>query len=170
MRVKLLAFASLCIIFSSCSIKVVEATTTHKQVMDKYKTKDQIVAKFGLPTNKKTEGEYEEWLYDYGTKTITDAAAVGNGYSGTRSGASVIGGAIAGRTAAGNPAVVGGATGYGASNTATSNSAKSRMVTQDYKTFIKFTLKGNSVVTWESNGLDYGTYERVTKKWSELNK
>jgi hypothetical protein len=44
------------------------------------------------------------------------------------------------------------------------------MVTQDYKTFIKFTLKGNSVVTWESNGLDYGTYERVTKKWSELNK
>lgn len=161
---------SLFLLCSSCSIKVVEATTTHKQVMDRYKSKDQIVAKFGLPTNKKTEGEYEEWLYDYGTKTITDAAAVGNGYSGTRSGASIIGGAIAGRTAAGNPAVVGGASAIGASNTATSNSAKSRMVTQDYKTFIKFTLKGNNVVTWESNGLDYGTYEKVTKKWSELNK
>lgn len=161
---------SLFLLSSSCSIKVIEATTTHKQMMDRYKSKDLIVAKFGLPTNKKTEGEYEEWLYDYGTKTVTDAAAVGNGYSGTRSGASVIGAAIAGKTAAGNTAVVGGATGYGASNTATSSTAKSRMVTQDYKTFIKFTLKGNNVVTWESNGLDYGTYEKVTKKWSELNK
>lgn len=161
---------SLFLLCSSCSIKVVEATTTHKQVMDKYKSKDQIVAKFGLPTSKKTEGEYEEWLYDYGTKTITDAAAVGNGYSGTRSGASIIGAAVSGRTAAGNPAVVGGATGIGLSNTATSSSAKSRMVTQDYKTFIKFTMKDNSVVTWESNGVDYGTYERVSKKWSELKK
>jgi hypothetical protein len=159
-------FASLAVV--GCSVKVLEATTTHKQVMDQFVTKDQIIKKFGLPTSKKNEGEYEEWLYDYGTKTVTDAAAVGSSYAGTRSTAGVIGAAVAGRTTSGNPAVVGAATGGAASNSAANSSAKSRTITQDFKTFIKFTLQGDKVVTWASNGVDYSTYQKVRKRLSEL--
>ena len=153
---------------TSCSVKVIEATTTHKQVMDQFTTKDQIIKKFGLPTSKKNEGDYEEWLYDYGTKTVTDAAAAGSSYSGSRSAASIIGGAVAGRSYSGNPAVVGAATGVAGTNAAANSSARSRTVTQDFKTYIKFTLQGERVVNWASNGVDYSVYERVKKKLSEL--
>lgn len=42
---------------------------THKQVMDDIKTKDQVINKFGLPNSKMTEGEYEQWYYDYGMES-----------------------------------------------------------------------------------------------------
>jgi len=54
------------------------------------------------------------------------------------------------------------------SNSAATASAKSRTVTQDIRTYVKFTLKGNSVVTWETKNVDYGKYEYVKKKLSEL--
>ena len=57
MKKQLLFIMTLALMFSSCSIRTIQATTTHKQVMDGFKTKDIIIAKFGLPTSKKTEGE-----------------------------------------------------------------------------------------------------------------
>ena len=149
--------------FSSCSVKVWEATTTHKQVMENFKTRDKIIARFGLPTSKKVEGEYEEWMYDYGTKTITDASAVGTGYSGTNSISEATGGVVAGRTQSGNLAAIGGLLAGEKSSTAAKSLANSRTVTQNVRTYIKFTLRGDNVVTWESNNIDYGKYEYVKK-------
>jgi hypothetical protein len=136
--------------------------------MDGFNTKDKIIAKFGLPISKKSEGEYEEWLYDYGTKTVTDAAAVGSSYGGTRSVGAASSGAVSGRNAYGNPYIAGGGVAATNSNSAATASAKSRTVTQDIRTYVKFTLKGTSVVTWETNNVDYGKYEYVKKKLSEL--
>jgi hypothetical protein len=163
-----LFFSIAVFLFSSCSYKVLQPVVTHKQVMDGFNTKDKIIAKFGLPISKKSEGEYEEWLYDYGTKTVTDAAAVGSSYGGTRSVGAASSGAVSGRNAYGNPYIAGGGVAATNSNSAATASAKSRTVTQDIRTYVKFTLKGTSVVTWETNNVDYGKYEYVKKKFSEL--
>ena len=42
---------------------------THQQVIDSYKTKDQLTKKFGIPTQKKMSGDTEEWLYRYEMKS-----------------------------------------------------------------------------------------------------
>ena len=38
---------------------------THEQVVDSYKTKDQVVKKFGIPAEELINGEVVEWLYPY---------------------------------------------------------------------------------------------------------
>ncbi len=38
---------------------------TQKQVLDGYKTKQDIIRKFGAPTEKRTGDTTEEWLYSY---------------------------------------------------------------------------------------------------------
>jgi len=153
-----------CIVLSSCSVRTIQATTTHKQVMDGFKSKDAIIARFGIPTSKKTEGEYEEWYFDYGTKTVTDAASTSQARAATTGGLSSISAAVGGRTLSGNAAAVGGTAATFGSNSAANSAARARTVTQDYKTFVKFTLKGDQVITWESNGVDYGKYEIVKQK------
>jgi hypothetical protein len=150
MKYKLFIAASM--FFSvGCATYVMKATTTHEQVMNGFKTKDQVIKKFGLPSTKKNEGEYEEWYYDYGTKTVTDGAAVGGSSSNGRVGA------VGGRTYSGNPAVVAG----GSSNSR--GYTQSRVVTQELKSFVKFTLKGDNILLWDTKGVDYGIYEKVRR-------
>lgn len=153
-----------CVVLASCSIRTIQATTTHKQVMDGFKTRDAIITRFGIPTSKKTEGDYEEWYFDYGTKTVTDAAATSQARSATSGGLASLSAAVGGRTLTGNTAAVGGTTASFGSNSAANSAARARTVTQDYKTYVKFTLKGDQVITWESNGVDYGKYEIVKQK------
>jgi len=38
---------------------------THEQVIDRYKTKQDVTKTFGIPTEKRMEDNYEEWLYRY---------------------------------------------------------------------------------------------------------
>ncbi len=38
---------------------------TQKQVLDGYKTKQDVIEKFGTPTEKRTGDTTEEWLYSY---------------------------------------------------------------------------------------------------------
>jgi hypothetical protein len=61
---KILPFVGIITFFSCTSV-----VYTHKQVMDEIKTKDQVITKFGLPNSKMTEGEYEQWYYDYGMES-----------------------------------------------------------------------------------------------------
>lgn len=133
-------------------MKVWEATTSHKQIMDSYQTKDQIIRKFGVPTTKNQEGGFEEWYYDYGSKTITDGQAI----SSSRGSSSA--GAVGGKTSGGLLAAIGG------SASANNTSANSRFVQQELKTFVKFTFEGDKVILWDSKGVDYGKYEWVKKK------
>ncbi|MDO9579912.1 MAG: hypothetical protein Q7J06_05020 [Bacteroidales bacterium] len=47
---------------------------THNVVMDtaiKGRSKEQILNIFGFPTEKKTEGNYELWVYDLGQRTVS---------------------------------------------------------------------------------------------------
>lgn len=142
---------SFVLISSSCATYVWKASPTHQQVMDGYKTKDQVIRKFGIPTTKKTEGEYEEWYYDFGTKTVT------NGEYSQKSGTARNTGSVAGTTYYGNPAIISG------SNSRSAVAGKSISVTQDLKTYVKFTLQGDKVILWDTKGLDYGTYLKVKK-------
>jgi hypothetical protein len=136
---------------SSCSRYVIQTVTTHQEVMNSYKTKEQIIKKFGLPTIKKNEGKFEEWYYEFSAKTITDGAAVSR--TNTNRNGSVVGGS----TYFGNPALVSG------NNSRTNNTAQSRVITQEVKTYVKFTLEGDKVILWDSKGVDYGVYEKVKK-------
>lgn len=40
---------------------------TTSQTLEKLQTKDDIIRRFGLPTQKRSEGDITEWIYDYGT-------------------------------------------------------------------------------------------------------
>lgn len=45
---------------------------THEQVLDSYKTKQDVARKFGRPTEKKTTNITEQWLYKYAGHTAAD--------------------------------------------------------------------------------------------------
>ena len=53
-------------------------TQTHKQVMDKYQTKDEVFTKFGTPTEKIMSASSEEWIYDYAKKASVKTKDKGN--------------------------------------------------------------------------------------------
>jgi hypothetical protein len=38
---------------------------THQQVLDRYKTKQDVSKTFGIPTEKKTSDNAEQWLYKF---------------------------------------------------------------------------------------------------------
>jgi hypothetical protein len=118
------------------------AITTHKQVMDSYKTKEQVIGKFGIPTSKRIDGDYEELYYLYGVKTVTNKNASIKALFGSSK------------------------TNYLTSTDKSGNAnanAAAQTVSQEVKTYVKFTLKGINVITWESNGVDYGIYEMKNK-------
>jgi outer membrane protein assembly factor BamE (lipoprotein component of BamABCDE complex) len=163
MKRRLLLSVAFCIILlSSCTTMVRVATTTHKQVMDSYKTKEQVIGKFGIPTSKRNDGDYEEFYYLFGVKTVTDKNASLRamfGSSKTKNSSASASASSFGGMATGN-----------SSGTSTTNSsgggnanAAAQTISQEVKTYVKFTMKENNVVTWESNGVDYGIYEMVKK-------
>lgn len=45
---------------------------THEQVLDSYKTKQEVARKFGRPTEKQTTDSAEQWLYKYDGHTPAD--------------------------------------------------------------------------------------------------
>jgi len=151
------------VIYTGCSPKMVSvATTTHKQVMDSYKTKEQVIGKFGIPTSKRNDGEYEEYYYLFNVKTVTDKNASLSALfrsSKLKSSASTADASGFGGMASGN------ASGSSVNNTAAGGNANAsaRSISQEVKTYVKFTFKGDNVVTWESNGVDYGIYEMQKK-------
>ena len=50
---------------TSCS----ELLYSHSDVMGSYRTKSSLISKFGLPSEKRVEGNIEEWYYSYGSVT-----------------------------------------------------------------------------------------------------
>jgi hypothetical protein len=76
MKTKNLLIVITLLIFSSCT----RVLYTHNQVMDRYHTKEEIIARFGLPTEKRQGENIEEWIYDFGT--ISKGRGTGVGYRG----------------------------------------------------------------------------------------
>ena len=146
-------------LLSSCGAKMAMVTiTSHQQAMDSYKTADQLIKEFGIPTSKRVDGELEEWNYLFGVKTVTEKkASLRAAFGGNKSKSSS---SSASATALGK-SVSGNSTGSSTSETSGGGSAgaSAQSVSQEIKTFVKFTLKGDEVITWKSNGVDYGSYE-----------
>jgi hypothetical protein len=40
--------------------------------MNNYKTKSDVISRFGLPTEKRKEGDIEEWYYSFGSSTVSE--------------------------------------------------------------------------------------------------
>lgn len=140
--------------------------------MSNFKTKDDLIRKFGIPTSKRSDGDYEEWYYLFGVKTVVDKNASLKGLLGSsssqRSSSSASGSGM-GTSGSGFSTGMASSTSSGFSNSTSvsgvnaSGSAKS--VSQEVKSFVKFTLKGDEVIGWDSNDVDYGIYE-----WQEIPK
>ena len=58
--IKGLAFLTMLSLFSCTKV-----IYTQKQVLDSYKAKQDVIKKFGTPTEKRTVDSTEEWLYSY---------------------------------------------------------------------------------------------------------
>ena len=58
--IKSLAFVCLLSIFSCTKV-----IYSHEEVMGRYKTKEDITKKLGVPDEKRTGVDFEEWLYQY---------------------------------------------------------------------------------------------------------
>lgn len=65
------------ILLSSCTKELY----SHDQVMQQFKTKKELIDRFGLPTEKRQEGNITEWLYDFGnaSKDVSTVRTTGNG-------------------------------------------------------------------------------------------
>lgn len=59
----------LLLMFISSLASCTSVKYTHEQVMDRYTTKSDIAEKFGVPTQKRYEGNIEQWYYDLGQVT-----------------------------------------------------------------------------------------------------
>jgi len=121
---------------------------THKQVMDEIKSKDQVIKKFGLPNSKMTEGEYEQWYYDYGmesrsrtsstyTKPEINNTVNVNINSSPNSGINynLMNQSTVPKFNLGNS--------YGSTTTTTRNK------------FVKIIFRGETVVSWETQAVDF---------------
>lgn len=117
-----LAFITILLPLFSCT----KTLYTAHQNMERYRTKQDVVSSFGLPSEKRSGEGIEEWLYSYGT------VGTATGYRNT------------------NATVNGGYNSvYGNSNTV------SVAQFSQYNRYVKFTLdaQGN-VLKWESQGVD----------------
>jgi hypothetical protein len=64
----LLGFLAFTFLATSCT----RVVYTHNDVMARYNTKTSIISRFGLPSEKRTEGDLEEWYYGFGSNTIVN--------------------------------------------------------------------------------------------------
>lgn len=112
---------------------------THYQAMDRAvigKSKDNIIKTFGFPDDKKVEGNYEEWLYNKGQKTVTSNAS-------TFSNANVSVNQYGGTTYAnGNSVTHGGGS-----------------VSRTYTNYIKIVFQDDRAIKWDTQGVDYAEYK-----------
>jgi hypothetical protein len=130
LKIKCLALAVL-VVFSSVSCTKVIYTT--QQNLASYSTKDQVLERFGIPTEKREEGYVTEWIYYYGSVNISSQLTYAQVHANaTASGNSVYGSA------------------YGSQNTNT--------VSTNVARYVKFTFEGRGRVTkYEWQGVDLST-------------
>lgn len=71
---KILTGLFLAIFACSCT-KTLYST---QDVLGRYRSKDQVIARYGLPTVKREEGEYTEFYYDHGAITLANSYSRAN--------------------------------------------------------------------------------------------
>lgn len=142
-------------------IKVIK--TTHRDYMGQFRNKEQVITRFGIPTSKRADGEYEELLYVFGTKTVTEKNAKlagGFGSSSSKRTSSSANSMSAGGLSSSDRS----SSGFTTSSGGGAASANASTISQEVKIYVKFTLKNDQTVNWDSNGVDYTVYEMVKKE------
>ena len=112
-------------VFTSCT----KVLYTHNDYMQRFRTKQDVINSFGLPTEKREEGDILEWVYYFG-KTTT-----GIGYSNTNQRSTI---------SSDYSSVYGNSNGLSVARVNESNR------------YVKFTFdKNNNVISYNSSGVDY---------------
>lgn len=127
---------TLLLILSSCTM----TKYTHSQVMNNAvngKTKEQILQEFGIPTEKRVEGNYEEWIYVLGQRSISLSPP-----SSSRSTVKV----------------------YPSRATIDTRYSASMGMTRTVEDYIKITFQGDKAIRWNTQGVDYTVTERDSEK------
>lgn len=131
-------------LFTSCKSPLIY---THSQVMNRINTKSQLIQKYGLPTSKSREGDIEQWIYNFGTvsrsrtyvnPTNVNTTASYNQYNNTVQ--------LNSRT---NPT-------YGFTSTSS------------YNRYAKFLLRGNSVIKWETKGINEEVINKKVRNRNQI--
>ncbi|MFL9484201.1 hypothetical protein ACI6Q2_15575 [Chitinophagaceae bacterium LWZ2-11] len=131
-----LALAVLPMLICSCT----KTIYTTKDVLGSLTTKKAVISKFGLPTERRSEGDITEWIYDFGS--VSDASS----YSRARANATV--------TDNGNNTY---GSAYGSGSTVSQFST--------YNRFVKFTFDANDRVinsVWQA--VDFSVKKPATGK------
>lgn len=103
---------------------------SHEEYMNRFRTKEGVIAHFGLPDQKIEEGDYTQWLFDFGK------GSTGVGFGNANTNASIYG----------NKSNI-----YGNSNT---NAGVFTQV-DEYDKYVKFTFdKQGMVKNWTSQGVN----------------
>lgn len=144
------------LLLASCS--TITIIHSHEEVMNSFKTKEQIIEKLGLPTDKRFDGIYEEWYYNFGTKSVTSAEAEANRSSNIA--ALINGFSTAAAASAGHKTAI-------KVNENVNSSASATVVKENVNSFVKFTFKESKVINWKSNGVNYKYYQLVNKKTNQ---
>jgi len=104
---------------------------SHQDVIEKQRTKDDVIRQFGVPTEKYEENGFTQYVYNYGSTSI------GSSYGRSNTNASVT---------AGNNSL------YGSANTTAF--AFGRVST--YSNYAKFVFDSNDrLIRWETKGVDF---------------
>ena len=113
---------------------------TQDEVMSRYRTKNDVIARFGLPSNKSSEGTVTQFYYDYGNVSVS------SGYGRSNTNASV----------------------YGTYNGVSGNSNTNAFgiaQTTNYTKYVKFVFDNNdNVINWETYGINMAEKTPATGK------
>lgn len=130
-------FSFLCaILFSNCT-KLVYNTS---QYLADFRSKKDVVNRFGLPTQQRIGEGITEWIYDYGTVSIGSAYSLGNGNASVNR--------------------------YGNSSYASASGSISTVsVFSDFPRYVKFTFDGQGNATrYEYRGVDFSERKKAPGK------
>ena len=105
-----------------------KTAVSHSDVMDKYKTKKDVIRGFGIPTNKDKFEGIDIWYYDKGSTSTT--SSYGNANTNLNSNT------------------------YSGINANTNANISS--TTRSYNKYVEFQFENDRVVNWRTKGIDYG--------------
>lgn len=129
------------ILLSSCMV----TKYTHDEAMELMigsGTKDDVIAAFGLPDEKKTEGDYEQWTYYGGMRSATRTSP---SYS------------VASASARPTYDIYGDVIKADANVNTRTYSGSSR--SQSYNEYVKILFQNDQVTGWDTRGVDYSEKE-----------
>ena len=112
---------------------------SHEEFMNKFKTTKDIIREFGVPDSKKELNGFEEWLFKKDKVIIRNKSKSGSNQNLTFGGGALIK----------NRYPVGGF------NTNSSNNEDETETIREEKSYIKFIIKNDKIVNWDTQGLDF---------------